>query len=133
MIGKNCYAGVISHQVVFTILKLDRSNMGCTSHQSATGWLRRRRFKHVTWRMSRQQVEKFVQIADVVKASDDDIAWLYPDRPLLDVATAWLDGGSSLVVITKGSQGAMGVTRGPEVTESARACSIQVSRYTTRL
>lgn len=55
-------------------------------------------------------VEKWVSITAVVKASDDDIAWLYPGTELVAVAKGWIDAGVELVVITRGASGLMAVT-----------------------
>jgi fructokinase len=52
------------------------------------------------------QVERCVALSDVVKASDEDIAWLYPDEPEITVAARWLSLGASLVLVTRGSNGA---------------------------
>ena len=55
-------------------------------------------------------VEKWISISSVVKASDDDLAWLYPDLNLLSVAKRWIDAGVEIVVITRGAKGMMAVT-----------------------
>jgi len=52
-------------------------------------------------------VERMVMSADVVKASIEDIAWLYPGRALEDVAVHWLRLSPELVVITCGGDGAI--------------------------
>ncbi len=59
-----------------------------------------------------QVVEKWVGISSVVKLSDEDIAWLYPDQSLDEVAHRWLEGGTSLVVVTRGAKGIIGYTQG---------------------
>jgi len=59
-----------------------------------------------------QLVEKWVGISSVVKLSDDDIAWLYPDQSMDEVAHRWLEGETSLVVITRGAKGIIGYTQG---------------------
>ncbi|MER2133642.1 MAG: carbohydrate kinase [Arthrobacter sp.] len=59
---------------------------------------------------AREQAEKFVRLADVVKASDEDLAWLYPDQPVEDAARAWLQLGPAVVVVTRGSRGPWAVT-----------------------
>jgi fructokinase len=59
-----------------------------------------------------QAVEKWVGISSVVKISDDDIAWLYPDQSMDEVAHRWLEGETSLVVVTRGAKGIIGYTRG---------------------
>jgi fructokinase len=56
-------------------------------------------------------VESFVALADVVKASDEDLAWLYSDVDPLDVARSWLERGPSVIVVTEGASGAFAVTR----------------------
>ena len=55
-------------------------------------------------------VEKWVSISSMVKVSDDDIAWLYPDDSLDAVAHRWIDAGVSCVVITRGAKGLIGFT-----------------------
>jgi fructokinase len=57
-------------------------------------------------------VEKWVGISSVVKLSDEDIAWLYPDQSLDEVAHRWLEGETSLVVVTRGAKGIIGYTQG---------------------
>jgi len=59
---------------------------------------------------SRDTVERCVGIADVVKASADDLAELYPGRAPLDIAAEWAGAGPGLVVITRGPAGAVGLT-----------------------
>jgi fructokinase len=57
------------------------------------------------------RIETLVGLADVVKASADDLAWLLPDRPPEQVAEAWLAKGPSLVVITLGPGGLVAASR----------------------
>lgn len=52
------------------------------------------------------RIEELIGLADLVKASDEDLAWLYPDLPVDAVARRWLDARPGLVVITRGSAGA---------------------------
>lgn len=54
---------------------------------------------------ARTQAEKFVALADIVKASDEDLEWLYPDRDVKESARQWLAMGPAVVVVTRGSQG----------------------------
>jgi len=55
-------------------------------------------------------VERLVALSDVVKASEDDLRWLYPDRHPVDVAFRWLASGPALVVVTLGAHGSVAVT-----------------------
>lgn len=52
-------------------------------------------------------VHEMLQVADVVKASDEDVAWLEPGRAFEEVAAAWQAHGPALVVVTRGADGAV--------------------------
>ena len=72
-----------------------------------------------------QSVEKWVNISSVVKVSDDDIKWLYPDQSLDEVAHRWIAGGVSCVVITRGAHGLIGFTEhGMEEVDGAKVAVI---------
>lgn len=58
------------------------------------------------------RVERFVALADVVKASDEDIAWLYPDAAVAEVLQRWKTMGPRLVVVTLGGDGADALSDG---------------------
>ena len=69
----------------------------------------------------RSAVEQWAAISSVIKLSDDDISWLYPDESMDQVAKRWIAAGSSLVVVTRGAQGIIGYTEhGYEEVESAK-------------
>ena len=55
-------------------------------------------------------VEKWAAISSVIKLSDDDAHWLYPDESFDTIAHRWIAQGTSLVVITRGSEGLLGFT-----------------------
>ena len=55
----------------------------------------------------RAKIEQLIGLSDVVKASDEDIAWLYDEEPLLDVLKLWGQLGPALVVMTRGGNGAL--------------------------
>lgn len=74
--------------------------------------------------VARTRVEASVRIADVVKASADDLAWLYPGRPVADVASAWLGLGAALVVVTLGGDGSSGWTQGEAVQRASRPVKV---------
>lgn len=61
---------------------------------------------------ARGWAEAVVAHADVVKASDEDMLWLYPNRTVEATAEAWLDAGAGLVVVTRGQWGPWAMTRG---------------------
>lgn len=60
---------------------------------------------------ARARVEELVALADVVRASESDLAWLYPDRRAERTATAWLESGPAVVVVTAGSGELVGYSR----------------------
>ena len=51
-------------------------------------------------------VERGVRAAHVVKASREDVEWLYPELAVDDVAVEWIGLGAKLVVVTDGASGA---------------------------
>ncbi len=54
-----------------------------------------------------ERVERMVASSDLVKASDEDLAALYPALALADAARGLLERGPSAVVVTRGEQGAV--------------------------
>jgi len=56
-------------------------------------------------------VDEMLGIADVVKASVEDVEWLAPGRSPGEVAAEWMSRGPSLVVVTRGGDGALAVGR----------------------
>lgn len=60
---------------------------------------------------ARENVEAYVRLADVVRASESDLTWLYPDRRAERSASEWLDLGPALVVVSSGSGETVGYTR----------------------
>ena len=69
----------------------------------------------------RAAVEKWVEISSVIKLSDDDISWLYPDESMDEVAQRWIANGASLVVVTRGAKGIIGyIEHGFEEVDGAK-------------
>lgn len=56
----------------------------------------------------RAQVEESIALCDVVKASDEDVAWLYDTEDVEGVVDSWRDLGPALTVLTRGGEGAVG-------------------------
>ncbi len=57
----------------------------------------------------RARLERVLALADVVKVSEEDLAWLAPGVPALDAARALLDGGPAVVLLTRGGEGAVAI------------------------
>ncbi|MFW0773402.1 carbohydrate kinase family protein [Paenarthrobacter nitroguajacolicus] len=77
---------------------------------------------------ARTQAERFVVLSDVVKASDEDLEWLYPGVDPVESARRWLslggEEGPALVVVTRGSRGPWGVTRSGETQVPAPSVNV---------
>jgi fructokinase len=64
----------------------------------------------------RPGVDALVALCDVVKASDEDLAWLYAGEGVDTVLSRWATLGPSLVVCTLGGEGARALVGGEFVT-----------------
>ena len=74
---------------------------------------------------SRRMIERAVRLAHLVKASSDDVAWLYPGQRPDEVARHWLRMGARVVVITGSADGADAFTvHGPAVHRPARDITV---------
>jgi fructokinase len=62
----------------------------------------------------RPLVERSVRRAHVVKASREDLEWLYPSHPVDEVASRWHELGAALVVVTDGADGATAYRHGAD-------------------
>jgi fructokinase len=63
----------------------------------------------------RRRFDPFLKLADIVKASEEDIEIAYgPNVAVADVARSWIDAGVSLVFVTKGADGAIGFLKSGE-------------------
>lgn len=65
---------------------------------------------------ARADIEGALPLAQLVKTSEDDIAWLRPGERLEDVAADWLTRGPQVIVVTHGAAGATAVTKEQTVT-----------------
>jgi fructokinase len=65
----------------------------------------------------RRRVERQLRQVHVVKASAEDLNWLYPDQSVREVSRRWQRIGPDLVVVTMGGDGAFGLAKdGTELT-----------------
>ncbi len=58
----------------------------------------------------RQRFDKWVTSVDILKLSRADIGWIYPDVGFEECLQQWFDMGVSLVIQTRGEDGAEGFT-----------------------
>ncbi|MGX9787949.1 carbohydrate kinase family protein [Mycobacterium sp. MMS18-G62] len=57
----------------------------------------------------RGRIDRLIERSDVVKASDEDMRWIDPNRPPEHIARTWLGLGPSIVAVTMGDRGAFAV------------------------
>ena len=72
----------------------------------------------------RARIKTLMAQSTIVKASDADVAWLYPDTELEAAADEILTSGPRLVVVTLGAMGAFGV--GPGTRKRVAAPAVEV-------
>lgn len=63
----------------------------------------------------RERIEANIALSDVVKASDEDVAWLYGTDDVEDVVASWRALGPALTVLTRGAEGSVGFARAGRV------------------
>jgi fructokinase len=56
------------------------------------------------------RIEELVRLADVVKVSEEDLSYLFPETDHMEAAAGWLEDGPGLVVVTRGGQGSVALT-----------------------
>lgn len=60
----------------------------------------------------RETIEQFVALSDVVKASDEDVAWLYGSIPHEEILAHWTSLGPTVCALTKGEGGVVALAAG---------------------
>ena len=71
-----------------------------------------------------QRMYRMIAMADIVKLSDEDIAWFGEAGSHDEIAGRWLDMGPKLVVVTAGAKGATGYTASAKVAVPARKAEV---------
>ncbi|KRE81230.1 carbohydrate kinase family protein [Arthrobacter sp. Soil762] len=74
--------------------------------------------------VARTKAERFVAVSDVVKASEEDLAWLYPHRTPEESLAAWLQLGPALVALTRGASGPVILARRGRVEMAAKPVTV---------
>ncbi|GFE65602.1 carbohydrate kinase family protein [Litoreibacter roseus] len=72
----------------------------------------------------RTRIRDMMAQADIVKLSDEDLAWLEGDGALADLAHGIIDRGTRLVLITEGAKGATGYTGSEQIFVPARKVDV---------
>jgi fructokinase len=63
----------------------------------------------------RARLDRILRLSDVVKVSEEDLAWLDPGRARAEAARGLLDHGPAVVLLTRGSDGATALTAACDV------------------
>jgi fructokinase len=66
------------------------------------------------------RIDRLVEKADVVKASDEDLRWIDPTRTPEQIARAWQAMGPAIVAVTMGGDGAFAICAAGTVRVEAR-------------
>jgi fructokinase len=74
--------------------------------------------------LARQRIAHLVERSDIVKASEEDLRWIDPERPPERTARTWLGLGPSIVAVTMGDGGAMAVCEAGEARVAARPVQV---------
>jgi fructokinase len=59
----------------------------------------------------RARMQRMIAMSDIVKLSDEDLDWFGYGGRVEEAASAWLEGGPGLVVVTRGKDGAVAYSR----------------------
>ena len=69
--------------------------------------------------IARGRIDRWIERCDVVKASDEDMRWIDPNRSPEQIAKTWLALGPSIVAVTMGAAGAFAMCAAGTVRVSA--------------
>ena len=70
------------------------------------------------------RLERMFAIAQVIKLSDEDFEWLYPESTIEDIAEIWLEQGAGMVVLTRGEYGAVGFSQNCTIEKTAETVKV---------
>lgn len=74
----------------------------------------------------RSRVEQLVGWSDVVKASEEDLDWLYDGTPVAEILRLWSRLGPGMIVVTRGGEGAVVTLPGTSEATSIDARKVDV-------
>lgn len=70
------------------------------------------------------RMRRMMADADIVKLSDDDLAWFGETGSHADIAARWLQAGPKLVIVTGGAKGAEGYTARHRISVAAQKVAV---------
>jgi fructokinase len=72
----------------------------------------------------RARLNELFHLADVIKLSMADLAWIAPGGDIAELARGWLGAEARLVLLTRGGEGATLFSRGARVSRSAQRTKV---------
>jgi fructokinase len=72
----------------------------------------------------RGRIDRLIERSDVVKASDEDMRWIDPNRSPEQIARTWLGLGPSIVAVTMGEAGAFAMCEAGPVRVAAQPVNV---------
>ncbi|MCZ4273525.1 carbohydrate kinase family protein [Maritalea porphyrae] len=72
----------------------------------------------------RARMERMLKLADIIKVSDEDLAWLMPGVGFADAARSFIETGASIVLMTKGGEGVDAVTNEGQISVPATKAEV---------
>ncbi len=70
------------------------------------------------------RLNRMIALADIVKVSDEDVAWMTGKDDLKAAAKKWLKLGAKIVVVTRGGEGVVAFTNSHSVSQPARKVKV---------
>ena len=70
------------------------------------------------------RIRRMMAMADIVKLSDEDLAWFGEEGSPEEIARRWLERGPKLIVITQGARGAAAYSRAHTVSVQSRKVAV---------
>lgn len=72
----------------------------------------------------RERLRRMIGMSDIIKVSDEDLAWLAPGGEFKRVASNWIESGASVVALTQGDKGARAITQSIDLTVPAMRAKV---------
>ncbi len=72
----------------------------------------------------RARIRRMIGMSDIVKVSDEDLAWIAPQKDQQAVAEQWLHNGAAIVAVTKGAAGATAFIAGEKMEFAASPAQV---------
>jgi len=63
----------------------------------------------------RSRIKRMIEMADIVKVSDEDLDWIAEDNPPQDIINSWFAGETKVVLLTRGAEGVTAYTKNGSV------------------